>query len=426
MDVPPIGTNRVSAPDLERIVEETAAENLGDPERIERFRRRALDAYGGRVPQSARAEYSAALLKLVAPQHRIAELRATTSLPDSITGAERTISTCEHQLAELEAANQRWYSAATDTIGAAQNALAGVLTDKSVENDRRVEAIFGIFANNERLGRLNAAWGAYQSKQAQFRDTLEGLKKTEAKLDAASGNALRTYFQRRRSISLLVRNLKEQIELLGQLIQHASNTGHAFAAVQAALQASLESTRAWAASVRDEGREVVLSEILDLAGLIGEALLPGPVLALLAPALSLARAALLEDVDGVRETAEMFVWRSLAQLLSDGLVEAGMGESVARALVTALRVGGQAATGRAAAEALVTPEIRGTLSEAQSLVIQFLLDGADEALPLSAIARAVIDLGGLSMDDARQIVASLSQVGSGVDGALSVLEAAAR
>src|SRR5436190_567829 len=111
-----------------------------------------------------------------------------------------------------------------------------------------------------------------------------------------------------------------------------------------------------------------------------------------------------------------------------GLIEAGVGELVARTLVASVREAARYAGGggRAEARELLTAAVRGALSEGQTTVIDFLVKDGDDALPLAALARSVIALHDLSREDAKKIVDALSQAGRGVDGALAILEAAAR
>lgn len=407
------------------------ARQVEGPNRVALFRQRALDAYGGKIPAAAQVEYSQALLSLEAPKNRIAELRAAESAGVQLAGAKKTIVGLETQLGRVEADNKRIYESSLQTIQAIQNQLGNVLDDRRVHGDDRVGAFFQIVANNGRRQRLNEAWGAYEKKQLEFHATLDGLKATEALLTGAASpsgpvgdDALVLAAFRQRGVEQLRQNLEEQIALLKQVINFASGTNHALRGVQTELEASLAMTNAWAAQMRSEVSDQLLSRVFDVASLLTALALPAAAM----PALSVLRGILLQDVEGVRESAELFVWRTVSRLLTAGLIDAGVGEVAARAMVGALREGARwaASNERAEAAAVLAAAGRGSLSEAQSFVIDFLTSRADEALPLATLARAVIAAKELSSREARGIVASLSQVGGGVDGALKILEASVR
>src|SRR5688572_1949387 len=106
--------------DLDALAEEAIAEPLDGADKLEKFRRRAVEAYGGKVPAAAKEDYSRALLKVVAPQHRVAELRATDGLTASLATSRRRVSALSGQLAVLEASNQRSYQTSMDALRAMQ------------------------------------------------------------------------------------------------------------------------------------------------------------------------------------------------------------------------------------------------------------------------------------------------------------------
>lgn len=404
------------------------ARRVEGPDRVAEFRRLALDAYGGKIPAAAQVEYSQALLTLEAPKNRLAEFRAGES---GITVAKKSVVTLETQLGRVEADNKRIYESSLQTIRALQTQLGNMLDDRRIRGDDRVGAFFQIVANNERQQRLNQSWGAYEKKQLEFHATLDGLKATEVLLsgaaspaEALSDDALVLAAFRQRGVEQLRQNLEEQIALLKQMITFATGANHALRGVQTELEASLAATNAWAAQLRAEVSDQLLSRVFDIASFLTALALPASAL----PALSVIRGILLQDVEGVRESAELFVWRAVSRLLTRGLIDAGVGEVAARTLVGALREGARwAATNeRADAAAVIAAAGRGSLSEAQSFVLDFLTRQADEALPLATLARAVLGAKELSSAEARGIVASLSQVGGGVDGALRILEASVR
>jgi hypothetical protein len=89
--------------------------------------------------------------------------------------------------------------------------------------------------------------------------------------------------------------------------------------------------------VQAEAVDQLLTRVLDLAGLLAALALPPAELALIGPALSVVKKLLLEDIEGLRETAEELVWRTISDLVTQGLIEAGAGETTAKTLVAALR-----------------------------------------------------------------------------------------
>jgi hypothetical protein len=338
----------------------------------------------------------------------------------SVRATRTHVAWLDGELIRLETENERLYELSQATIQRMQNELAAVLTDRRVHSDDRVVAFFGIAKNNERSQRLSQAWHAHRAKQAELGRTLEGLKTVERELTALGAETLDArlvVFQRRiRGLEELLANLEQQAALLREMIAQAQGTGRGLQALQQSLDVALDETRKWIARARGEAAEDLLARLLDAAGFAAMLILPASAFAAMTPVIGLLR----DLVSGSNEPIENFVFRTLGSLASRALVEAGVGRTAANAIVAALREGaGERREGVSAAVG------GAALNAAQALVIDFLSRSGDEALPLVALARAVVALGDLREAEARKIVGALATPSGGVEAALSMLEASA-
>ncbi|MCK6547481.1 hypothetical protein L6R52_16655, partial [Myxococcota bacterium] len=244
--------------------------------------------------------------------------------------------------------------------------------------------------------------------------------------------ALFALARRTQQLERVLANLDAQRTLLRELVARAAGTNHALTGVATALDRELAECKAWVAATERDSAAQVIAYALGLAGFVAEvASMPAA-----AAAVSIARvlsSALLDDVDGARTEAEALVWRTVARLATAGLVDAGVGEGLARTLVASVR--GVATTAldgeRREARALADAAIRAGLGEAQRSVVSFLVAEASDALPLVSLVRSVLAMPTLTRQDAATLIDHLRAPGraavaspSGLDAALATLRAA--
>lgn len=328
--------------DLQALAQQAIAE-VGpgdDAARVALFRQRALDAYGGKVPASELDRYARALLTVAAPKNRVAEFRAGLDPQAPVLAARKTIARMDTKLELLEAANLRAYQASSAALTSIMDELSSVITSRA-HSDDRVSAFFGMVANNGRRQQLDTSWKAYQAKNLELRGALQELRKAERELttENAPGDELGIdrFAAQERAVQSLLTNLQEQIALLKVLIAHASSNHRELSSVQVELETLLAETRAWAEEARSDRAGQVLERLFDLAGLALMAL-SSPAAQLFAkPALALLRSFVLDDVEGARATVESLVRTALGRLLTDGLIDAGVNEVLAKAITDALK-----------------------------------------------------------------------------------------
>ncbi len=406
---------------IDAIAERVAATG-GD---LAAFRAAVLAELAGHVPSDAASAYAKGLLRFqgAAPAPAPVAADATVAMTRGVV-AELKV-----ELERLRSSNTKIFTDSQASIEELQDDLVAVLTSKA-SDDRRASAFFALYQNNQRLSGLRQAVDTYKTVQGQFDASLGALESQEQKLIATlppEAAAVGVIALRQHALGELLSNLEEQATLLQQMIGHAGRTNSALTAVQGELSKSIAATRLELAGLQSRGADALLELALKtgFAALLSLSPAAGAVVGLV----GLARDILLRDVDGLRGQVEALAWRTLARLVTAGLVDAGVGELAARVLVGALKAGVTAGAGRAEAEGLLTPAVRDGLNAAQREVVSYLLSTADDALPLAALVRGVISFADMTADQAGRVLTALKTDGSGaklqgVDAALELLKIA--
>lgn len=442
------------AHELEVLGQDAALQSGSEAEKVQALRERALATTAGKLPAHAAAAYAGALLKAsgVGAGMGMVALRAASDaasrvgaeLNASIDGARSNIHGLEGRLEQLSVDNAARHQSSLQAFQAIRDQWATVFTDRHRHENDRVGAFFQIHRANGQQQRLTEAWRAYQAKQGEFRDSLNGLRAAEVTLVGAleAGGAARPtqeqvvllFATRQQGLEKLLTNLEEQTALLEQLVAHASGTNQALRGLQAELAKELAQTKAWIAETRDLGVREILGYVAGLAGFVAQ-LSAAPAGIAVAQIANLLQSLLLKDVEGLRQEAEVMVWRTVGRLVTAGLIEAGVSEVMARTLVSGLRAAAEisAASERREAAALVTAGVRAGLGEGQRRLVDFLLQEASDALPVLDLVRSALAMPGLTIESAAAVVDALrkptvpppgSRSTSGVGAALAVLSAA--